>query len=147
MDPNNIARAIVPRPLNNFMDRLPTEERLAAEGLQVKEDIEMYFNRVWNGHNENQALIENGESKEADQVTYPKLKALEWEKASPPLQDSAKRSQRKDTRSHASVSPSSVGVQPAESDVGFALVQRLYERWSAGNSEQSITLAKITSLR
>ncbi|EKX51828.1 hypothetical protein GUITHDRAFT_102439 [Guillardia theta CCMP2712] len=33
MDPNNIARAIVPRPINNFMDRLPTEERFAAEGL------------------------------------------------------------------------------------------------------------------
>jgi len=35
MDPNNIARAIVPRPINNFMDRLPTEERFAAEVSEV----------------------------------------------------------------------------------------------------------------
>ena len=32
MDPNVLARAIVPRPLNNFFDNLPSEERLASDG-------------------------------------------------------------------------------------------------------------------
>jgi hypothetical protein len=32
MDPNVLARFVVPRPLNNFLDNLPSEERLAADG-------------------------------------------------------------------------------------------------------------------
>jgi hypothetical protein len=32
MDPNVLARVVVPRPLNNFLDNLPSEERLASDG-------------------------------------------------------------------------------------------------------------------
>jgi hypothetical protein len=32
MDPNVLARFVVPRPLNNFLDNLPSEERLATDG-------------------------------------------------------------------------------------------------------------------
>jgi hypothetical protein len=38
LDPNTIARIAAPQPLNNFMHRLPTIERLEAEGLYTLVD-------------------------------------------------------------------------------------------------------------
>jgi hypothetical protein len=38
LDPNSLARIAAPQPLNNFMDRLPTIERLEAEGLYTLVD-------------------------------------------------------------------------------------------------------------
>ena len=38
LDPNNLARIAAPQPLNNFMHRLPTVERLQAEGLYTLVD-------------------------------------------------------------------------------------------------------------
>jgi len=35
MDPNNLARAVMPRTLHNFVDRLPTPERLESDGFMT----------------------------------------------------------------------------------------------------------------
>jgi len=58
IDPNNLARVVVPRTMHNFLDRLPTPERFEAEGLhtlvrpttmlftEVKEDIDNGISRL-----------------------------------------------------------------------------------------------------
>lgn len=75
MDPNNLARIVVPRPLNNFLDNLPSEERLASDGLwtlveptkklvkETKEDIAEKVQRLCLGasaeQSSTQALLED----------------------------------------------------------------------------------------
>ena len=78
MDPNNLARVVVPRPLNNFLDNLPSEERLASDGFwtlveptkklvkETKEDIAERVHRLCLGasaeQSSTQALLEDAPS-------------------------------------------------------------------------------------
>ena len=86
---------------------------------KVKEDIQTYFNHVWHGHNENQALIENGESDEAGRIACPTRKALEWKPTPPSHQEGESRNQEKGVHSRNSNS-SLIRIQPAAIDVGGA---------------------------